>query len=80
MIVKIRFLPMDQISAPLRFVCPDRTPPLAAFTRLVQHSSGRLHQAFHRRGRVSIGTSLFGDAKSSLVEDTDNIDRFFNAT
>ena len=52
-------------------------PPLAAFTRLARHSSGRLHRAFHRRGRVLIGTRLFGDAESGLDDDTDNIDRFF---
>ena len=49
-------------------------PPLAAFTRLARHSSGRLHQAFHRRGRVSIETRLFGGAESGLADDTDNID------
>jgi hypothetical protein len=50
---------------------------LAAFTRLARHSSGRLHRAFHRLGRVSIGTRLFGDAESGLDDHTDNIDRFF---
>jgi hypothetical protein len=52
-------------------------PPLAALTRLARHSSGHLHRAFHRRGRVSIGTRLFGDAGSGLDDDTDNIVRFF---
>ena len=52
-------------------------PRLAAFTRLARHSSGRLHRAFHRRSRVSIGTRLFGDAESGLDDDTDNISRFF---
>ena len=53
-------------------------PPLAAVTRLARHSSGRLHRAFHRRGRVSIGTRLFGDAESGLDDHTDNIGRFFD--
>jgi hypothetical protein len=48
------------------------SPPLAVFIRLAQHSSGRLHRAFYQRGRVSIGTSLFGDAESGLGENTDN--------
>ena len=47
-------------------------PPLAAFTQLARHSSGRLHRAFHRRGRVSIGTRLFGDAESGFGDNTDN--------
>jgi hypothetical protein len=54
--------------------------PLTAFTRLPRHSSGRLHRAFHRRGRVSIGARLFGDSESGLDNDTDNIDRFFDGT
>ena len=55
-------------------------PPLAAFTRLARHCFERLHRAFHRCGRVSIGTHLSGDAESGLDDDTDNIYRFFNAT
>ena len=47
-------------------------PPLAAFTQLAGNSSGRLHRAFHRRGRVSIGTCLFADAESWFGDDTDN--------
>ena len=47
-------------------------PPLAAFTQLARDSSGRLHRAFYRRGRVSIGTRLFGDAESGFGENTDN--------
>ena len=53
------------------------SPPLAAFTKLARHSSGRLHWAFHWRGRVSIGASLFGDAESGFDDNKDNIDRFF---
>ena len=73
------YLPkMKQISAPLRFVCPNcisplPAPALTAFTRLARHSSGRLPRAFYRRGRVSIGTRLFGDAESGLGDDTDKI-------
>jgi hypothetical protein len=43
-------------------------PPLAAFTRLARHCFGHCHRAFYRRGRVSIGTRLFGDAESGLVK------------
>ena len=73
---------MKQISAPLRFACPNCTsplpsPPLAAFTKLARHSSGRLNCAFHWRGRVSIGASLFGDAESGFDDNKDNIYRFF---
>jgi hypothetical protein len=48
------------------------SPPLAPFTRLARHSSGTLHRAFYRRGRVSIGNRLSGDAESGLGEKTDN--------
>jgi hypothetical protein len=73
---------MMEISVPLRFACPNCTsplpsPPLAAFTKLARHSSGRLNCAFHWRGRVSIGASLFGDAESGFDDNKDNIYRFF---
>ncbi len=73
---------MNQISAPLCFICPNcisplPAPALTAFTRLVRHSSGRLHRAFYRHGRVSTGTSFFGDSESGLGNETDNINRFF---
>jgi hypothetical protein len=45
---------------------------LAAFTQLARHCFGHCHRAFYRRGRVSIETRLFGDAKSGLGENTDN--------
>jgi hypothetical protein len=65
---------MIQISAPLSFVhITFASSPLATFTRLARHSSGRLPRAFYRRGRVSIGTRLFGDAESGLGDDTDKI-------
>jgi len=71
------YLPkMKQISAPLRFVpklhITLANPPLAAFTRLARHCFGHCHRAFYRRGRVSIGTRLFGDAESGFGENTDN--------
>ena len=53
------------------------SPPLAAFTQLARHSSGRLHWAFHWHGRVSIGPSLFGDAERGFGDNKNNIDRFF---
>ena len=78
------FLPPDQLSNQCAFaLCLLKlhitlaNPPLAAFTRLARHSSGRLHRASHRRGRVSIRTRLFGYVESGLDDDTDNIDRFF---
>jgi hypothetical protein len=37
-------------------------PPFAAFTRLAQHYSGHLHQAFSWDGRVSIEANPFGYA------------------
>ena len=52
-------------------------PPLAAFTRLARHCFGHCHRAFYRRGRVSIGTRLFGGPESGLDDHTDEIDRFF---
>ena len=55
------------------------SPTLAAFTQLARHSSGRLHWAFHCRGRVSIGASLFGDAECGFGDNKDNIDRFLNS-
>ena len=61
---------MIQISAPLSFVhITIASSPLATFTRLARHSSGRLPRAFYRRGRVS----PFGDAESGLGDDTDKI-------
>ena len=68
---------MKQISAPLRFVCPNCTSPLP--TRPWRRLPGWrgivlaiVHRAFYRRGRVSIGTRLFGDAESGFGENTDN--------
>jgi hypothetical protein len=55
-------------------------PPLAAFTRLARHCFGRLHQAFHRHGWVSVETRLFGDAESALMATQTILINFFNAT
>ena len=53
------------------------SPPSAAFTKLARYCFSRLHWAFHWRGWVSIGASLFGDAESGFGDNKGNIDQFF---
>jgi hypothetical protein len=51
--------------------------PFAAFTRLDQHYSGYLHQAFYQGGRVSIESNLFCYAKNGVSKDTNNGYRYY---
>jgi hypothetical protein len=54
------------------------SPPLAAFTKLARHSSGRLHWAFHWRDWISSGANSLVTLKVGLTTTKTILTDFLN--